>query len=488
MQQQAEFLQRLCLAITFARQTSDPTATAAVEAVRATDEVLQKSRRALRFVGGAATGRGEQSDGEDDDGAAPRPAEKDELGDEPDPLLDLKQLPPLRCEMAPSVIHILGAIFDSDSTVVAKRRLSRSDDSSMRVCVAPFLLLRFEILEEGAMRPDVHDGTSESGGENRYMLYASAPIRKSVYLAVQVSCGSLDDKALSSQGTISIKKPDGRDAIEVGHWECTVSSAGDDAASKADDGEAAKAEAKPPFLKSAFPHLPASDAPLPRGDGPDAKDWHWLELPADTISAAGCYVVEFSLSTGDDKLKISGVAAMASDEYLVEFKSRTWSEALSEDERRRHMCQARLRPKQSSAAAAASSSSADHRKPPPKRLSGARDGGGGGGATERRRLRYLNFNAEDDEVDVALDASGAVTKLTLGGEAVPFKRIFILPKVSADGRVASKDPSPLLREEGTNERPATVCVSSSSSPRRRTSARRSTCGSTRPSRSTARCG
>jgi len=167
VQQQAEFLQRLCLAVTFARQTGDQTATAAVEAVRATDEVLQKSRRALRFVGGAATGRGEQSDGEDDDGAAPRPAEKDELGDEPDPLLDLKQLPPLRCEMAPSVIHILGAIFDSDSTVVAKRRLSRSDDSSMRVCVAPFLLLRFEMLEEGAVRPDVHDGTSESGSENR---------------------------------------------------------------------------------------------------------------------------------------------------------------------------------------------------------------------------------------------------------------------------------------------------------------------------------
>ena len=341
---------------------------------------------------------------------------------------------------------------------------------------------------------------------------------------LEVCCGRESDETINSQGTISLKKPDGCDAIEVGHWECAVVAdpTGDDdnnAPKKADDnnnnasssssssrgvgrgkkgpsggkggGDAdssAKAEAKPPFLKSAFPHLPASDAPLPRGDGPDAKDWHWLELPADTISAAGCYVVEFSLSTGDDKLKISGVAAMASDEYLVEFKSRTWSEELSEDERRRHMCQARLRPKQSSAAAAASSSSADHRKPPPKRLSGARDGGGGGGATERRRLRYLNFNAEDDEVDVALDASGAVTKLTLGGEAVPFKRIFILPKVSADGRVASKDPSPLLREEGTNERPATVCISSSSSPRRRTSARRSTCGSTRPSRSTARCG
>ena len=72
------------------------------------------------------------------------------------------------------------------------------------------------------------------------------------------------------------------------------------------------------------------------------------------------------------------------------------------------MCQARINPPP------VASSAVDKKQP-------SADG------MERRRLRYLNFNAEDDDVDVKMDGC-VVAKLILGNEVVSFKRIFILPK------------------------------------------------------------
>ena len=115
--QQAEFIQRLCLAVTFARKSDDPEAAAAVKAVHAADAARNKAM------------------------STPKVAEAsgvliDDLGDR-DPLLD--------------------------------------DDHTLPPLV-------FETLEEGAMRPDVHNGSSS----DKFYLYASAQICKSVYLAIQV--------------------------------------------------------------------------------------------------------------------------------------------------------------------------------------------------------------------------------------------------------------------------------------------------------------
>ena len=52
-------------------------------------------------------------------------------------------------------------------------------------------------------------------------------------------------------------------------------------------------------------------------------------------------------------------------------------------------------------------------------------GGGSGSPTRQsRRLQYVNFNAEDDTAEVALDDRGEISEIWLSGRRVPFKRIF----------------------------------------------------------------